>query len=64
MQKSGPDPNKAFPNSKIPNLCYIKNVITRPNIIVGDYTYYDDNEGAENLEKHVTRTTTNLLPIN
>lgn len=54
MQKFGPDPDKAFPNDKIPSLCYIKNVITRPNIIVGDYTYYDDNEGAENFEKHVT----------
>ncbi|MDE7083936.1 MAG: CatB-related O-acetyltransferase, partial [Clostridia bacterium] len=54
MQKFGPDPNKSFPNDKIPSLCYIKNVITRPNIIVGDYTYYDDNEGAENFEKHVT----------
>lgn len=54
MHKFGPDPNKAFPNGKIPSLCYIKNVITRPNIIVGDYTYYDDNEGAENFEKHVT----------
>ena len=54
MQKFGPDPNKVFPNEKIPSLCFIKNVITRPNIIVGDYTYYDDNEGAENFESHVT----------
>ena len=50
----GPDPNKIIPNEKIPSLCYIKNVITRPNIIVGDYTYYDDVDGAENFEKHVT----------
>ena len=54
MNKFGPNPNVAFPNEKIPSLCFIKNVITRPNIIVGDYTYYDDNEGAENFEKHVT----------
>lgn len=54
MQKLGPDPNKAFPNENIPSLCYIKNVITRPNIIVGDYTYYDDPDGAENFERHVT----------
>ena len=50
----GPNPNKAFPNENIPSICFIKNVITRPNIIVGDYTYYDDDEGAENFEKHVT----------
>lgn len=54
MQQFGPDPNKAFPNETIPNLCFIKNVITRSNIVVGDYTYYYDDEGAENFEKHVT----------
>lgn len=54
MQKFGPDPDKAFPNEKIPSLCYIKNVVKNPNIIVGDYTYYDDPDGAENFEKHVT----------
>lgn len=52
--KKIPNPNKIFPNEKIPSLCYIKNVIKNPNIIVGDYTYYDDINGAENFEKHVT----------
>ena len=51
---NGPDPDKRFPNGKVPSLCFIKNVITRPNIIVGDYTYYDDDTGAEDFEKHVT----------
>ena len=50
----GPDPNAIHPNENIPSLCYIKNTITRPNIIVGDYTYYDDPNGAKNFEKHVT----------
>lgn len=54
MSEFGPDPNEAFPNEKIPSLCYIKNVITRPNIIVGDYTYYDDADGAEHFQEHVT----------
>ena len=49
-----PDPNKAFPNPNIPSLCYIKNVIKNPNIIVGDFTYYDDANGAEKFEEHVT----------
>lgn len=35
-------------------MVFIKNVISRPNIIVGDYTYYDDINGAENFENHVT----------
>lgn len=50
----GPDPNSVYPNEKIKSVCYIKNVITRPNIIVGDYTYYDDVDGAEKFEEHVT----------
>ena len=49
-----PDPNKAFPNPNIPSLCYIKNVIKNPNIIVGDFTYYDDPDGADRFEEHVT----------
>lgn len=50
----GPDPNAIFPNENIKSLCFIKNVITRPNIIVGDYTYYDDIDGAERFEERVT----------
>jgi len=50
----GPNPNAIHPNEKIKSICYIKNVITRPNIIVGDYTYYDDINGAERFEDHVT----------
>lgn len=38
----------------IKSICFIKNVITCPNIIVGDYTYYSDINGAENFEEHVT----------
>ena len=50
----GPDKNAVFPNKNIPSICFIKNVITRPNIIVGDYTYYDDVNGADKFEEHVT----------
>lgn len=49
-----PDPNKTFPNPNIPSLCYIKNVIKNPNIIVGDFTYYDDPDGADRFEERVT----------
>ena len=47
-------PRIPHPNEKIKSVCFIKNVITRPNIIAGDYSYYDDDEGAENFEEHVT----------
>ncbi|WP_097004388.1 Vat family streptogramin A O-acetyltransferase [Lacrimispora amygdalina] len=50
----GPDPNAIYPNEAIKSLCYIKNVVTRPNIMIGDYTYYDDINGAEKFEEHVT----------
>ena len=50
----GPDPNAVYPNEKVKQIVYIKNVVTRPNIVVGDYTYYDDVDGAENFERHVT----------
>ncbi len=51
---TGPNPNSIYPNPNIKQVVYIKNVITRPNIIVGDYTYYDDINGAEKFEEHVT----------
>ncbi len=50
----GPDPNAIYPNEDIKQICFIKNVIKNPNIIVGDYTYYDDIDGPENFEDHVT----------
>lgn len=50
----GPDPNAIHPNRNIPSVCYIKNTITRPTIIVGDYTYYDDPIDSEHFESHVT----------
>ena len=50
----GPNPNSVHPNENIPSICYIKNVIKNPNIIVGDYTYYSDDVNSENFEEHVT----------
>ena len=52
--KNRPNPNEAFPNPKIPSLCFIKNVVKNPRIIIGDYTYYDDVDGAGQFEKHVS----------
>lgn len=51
----GPDKNSKHPNPNVPSLCFIKNVVTNPNIRIGDYTYYDDEETmGEDFEKHVT----------
>lgn len=50
----GPNPKDAIPNKNISSLCFIKNIVKNPNIIVGEYSYYNDPEGAENFEKCVT----------
>ncbi len=50
---NAPDPNNTFPLENYKRLCFLKNVIKNPNIIVGDYTYYDDFENVENFEKNV-----------
>ena len=49
----GPDKNAIFPLENYDRLCFLKNVIKNPNIIVGDYTYYDDFEDVHNFEKNV-----------
>ena len=48
-----PDKNTAFPLSHYNKLCFLKNIVVNPNIIVGDYTYYDDFEDVRNFEKNV-----------
>ena len=50
---TGPDPSTRHPLEGFPQVVYLRNVITRPNIIVGDYTYYDDPEGPERFEQNV-----------
>lgn len=50
----GPNPKAIHPNENIPSVCFIRNTITRPNIIVGEYTYYDDPADSENFQEHVT----------
>ena len=46
-----PDPNIVFPNA-YGTTCFLKNVVTAPNIIIGDYTYYDDPVDPTGFEKH------------
>ncbi len=48
-----PDKDQKFPLAHYNRLCFFKNIITNPNIIVGDYTYYDDVEDVANFEKNV-----------
>jgi virginiamycin A acetyltransferase len=53
MLLQGPNPNKINPLENYSNLVFLKNLITNPNIEVGDYTYYDDTVDPANFEKNV-----------
>ena len=46
-----PDPNAVFPN-EYKTSCFIKNVVTAPNITGGDYTYYDDAVDPTGFERN------------
>ncbi len=48
-----PDPNTLYPIEGVTRTCYLKNIIKNPQIIVGDYTYYDDPDDVYNFEKNV-----------
>lgn len=48
-----PDKEQKFPLTNYDRLCFLKNIIQNPNIIVGDYTYYDDFDDVHNFEKNV-----------
>ncbi|KZX02029.1 chloramphenicol acetyltransferase [Pseudoalteromonas luteoviolacea] len=49
----GPNPNNKAPLGGFPQVGFLKNFITSNNILVGDYTYYDDPQGPENFESNV-----------
>lgn len=50
---NGPSPENPHPMVGFPQVCFIKNTVTNPQIIIGDYTYYDDPENSEDFERNV-----------
>ena len=46
-----PDPNAVLPN-EYKTSCFIKNVVTAPNITAGDYAYYDDAVDPMGFERN------------
>jgi virginiamycin A acetyltransferase len=50
---NGPDPAVVFPVEHHQKLVFLKNIITRKNIEVGDFTYYDDFDDPLGFEKNV-----------
>lgn len=49
----GPDTKNKHPMNGFPQICFIRNTTNNPNIIIGDYTYYDDPEDSEGFERNV-----------
>lgn len=49
----GPSPDTPRPLPRVDRLGFLRHFVTRPGIIVGDYTYYDDPRGPEHFEDHV-----------
>ena len=49
----GPNPNTVHPLDGFPQVSFLKNTISNPNVIVGDYTYYDDPVDSENFERNI-----------
>lgn len=50
---SGPSPYNKHPMEGFPQVCFIKNTVSNPDIIIGDYTYYDDPVDSEDFERNV-----------
>lgn len=49
----GPSADAVHPQPANQRVVFLKNVITNPNIVVGEYTYYDAREHPEAFERNV-----------
>ncbi len=46
----GPSPDDPRPMKGFPQVGFLKPMVKNPNIVVGEYSYYDDPEGPEQFE--------------
>lgn len=44
--------NTVFPRPNDQHTCHLKEVVTNPNVIIGDYTYYHDFLSPLDFEKN------------
>ncbi len=49
----GPNPAQKHPMEGFEQVVFLKNVVTNPQIVVGEYTYYDDPVDSGNFERNV-----------
>lgn len=47
---SGPSPDDPHPLKGFAQVGYLKPLVHNPNIVIGDYSYYDDPDGPEHFE--------------
>lgn len=47
-----PNPDKVYPRPSDVNTCYLKNVISDPNIVVGDFTFYYGFTSSADFEQN------------
>lgn len=47
----GPSPATLHPMTGFPQIVFLRQVVNRATIEVGDYSYYDDPDGAEHFEE-------------
>ncbi len=57
---NGPSPEIRSPLPNIQRLGFLRQFITRPTIIVGDYTYYDDPRGPKHSRTMFSIISTSL----
>lgn len=49
-----PSPDRTFPLlAGLKRSCFLKNIVKNPNVVIGDYTYYDDKDDIYNFEKNI-----------
>jgi virginiamycin A acetyltransferase len=53
VSEKGRSPESRYPIPDVARTGFLRPFITRPNIVVGDYTYYDDPRGLEHFEENV-----------
>ena len=49
-----PNPNDKYPNPNLPLICYIKNAVDNPKVIIGDYSYYYGDSQDDEFKNHIT----------
>ncbi len=47
---NGPSPDNPHPLPGFPQVGFLKPLVNNPNIVVGQYSYYDDPDGPEHFE--------------